>query len=198
MLTGTSGADDITGFVTDDTISGLGGNDRLDGGGGNDTLLGGDGQDFLLGDAGNDILNGGLGADDYLRGDEGNDIYLFAAGDGNTQIDNTNYDPNEYHDILRFASGINPSEVLVRRSDYNLLLTIQSTGEVVAVQSYFYRPEYLLHEIEFADGTTWDIALIDQMLIQGSTGNDNITGYASDDIIDGLGGDDTLSGAGGK
>jgi len=200
LLTGTSGADDITGLDTDDIISGLGGNDRLDGSFGNDILLGGDGQDYLIGGPGNDILNGGLGADDYMSGSDGNDVYLFAAGDGNTTILNDNYYGNSgYHDVLKFASGINPSDVLVRRSGDDLQLTVQSTGEVIKVNlHYFWSNAYTLHAIEFADGTTWDTALIQQMLLQGSTANDNITGYASDDIIDGFGGDDTLSGAGGN
>ncbi len=197
VLTGTAGADTITGFFEDDTISGLGGNDTLDGSLGNDTLIGGDGQDYLFGDSGDDILNGGLGVDDVMNGGSGNDVYLFAAGDGNTTIHNDNYQIGA-HDVLRFASGISSSDLLVRRSGYDLNLTLQSTGEVIRVSLHYLSDENSLYAIEFADGTTWNNDLIELKRLQGSTGNDNITGYASDDIIDGLSGDDTLSGAGGN
>jgi hypothetical protein len=48
-------------------------------------------------------------------GDKGDDIYLFAAGDGHTTINN--YDTSANHnDVLRFAADINQGDVVVRRS----------------------------------------------------------------------------------
>ena len=43
-----------------------------------------------------------------MVGGEGNDIYLFAVGDGNTQIQNYDASVGRY-DVLRFASGISPN-----------------------------------------------------------------------------------------
>ena len=63
-LTGTAGAD---------TISGLGGRDHLYGLAGNDTLFGGDGNDAMHGDAGADTMFGGAGNDDYYV-DDVNDV----------------------------------------------------------------------------------------------------------------------------
>ncbi len=198
VLTGTAGADNITGFSTDDTINGLGGNDYLYGVDGNDTLLGGDGQDVLYGGAGNDILDGGLGASDTLIGDAGNDVYLFAAGDGNTTI--SNYDTSANHnDVLRFAAGISPNNVLVTRSGNDLRLTLQSTGEIITVQNHFISGnQYLLNTVEFADGTSWDSATLAQKVLQGTAGADSITGFATDDTMNGLGGNDYLYGGDGN
>jgi Ca2+-binding RTX toxin-like protein len=56
-ITGTAGADVLTGGDEANTLSGLGGNDRLLGGGGADRLSGG---------LGNDTLSGGAGADTFV------------------------------------------------------------------------------------------------------------------------------------
>ena len=53
-LTGTAGADTLTGGKMDDTLSGLAGNDTLTGNAGNDYLDGGSGADTMSGGAGND------------------------------------------------------------------------------------------------------------------------------------------------
>ncbi|SDX26766.1 calcium-binding protein, partial [Nitrosomonas communis] len=131
-LQGTSGADNLTGFASNDTIDGLEGNDSLNGAAGNDILLGGmgndtlsgsdgndvleggDGSDMLYGGSGDDTLSGGAGVNDSLTGDAGNDTYLFAAGEGNTSINN--YDTStSRHDVLRFLEGINSGDVAVTR-----------------------------------------------------------------------------------
>ena len=49
-----------------------------------------------------------------MEGGEGNDVYLFAAGDGNATINNFDTSAARY-DVLRFAAGINPSDVMVGR-----------------------------------------------------------------------------------
>jgi Ca2+-binding RTX toxin-like protein len=54
-LTGTAGADTLTGGALDDHLYGLGGNDTLTGNAGNDYLDGGTGADTMTGGAGNDI-----------------------------------------------------------------------------------------------------------------------------------------------
>ena len=161
-------------------IEGLAGNDDLHGGDGNDRLLGGDG--------------------DYLSGDRGNDTYMFRMGDGDTTI--YNYDTDEGRvDILKLLSGINPSDVTATRSSNNLLLTVQSTGEVITVSSYFHGDGaggYALNAIEFADGTVWDIDTVKGLVQQGGETADQLYGYAGDDTLNGLGGNDTLYGAAGN
>ena len=214
-LNATEGADTITGFAADETIDGLGGNDIISGADGNDTLSGGTGNDTLRGDngddildggdgtdgvyggAGNDTLSGGVGANDFLTGDAGNDIYLFASGDGNTTI--SNYDAGVgRQDVLHFDTGITPSDVQVTRSGNYLKLTLQSTGEVVTIQNHFINSSYMLNAVEFTDGTIWDNTTLASMVLNGTEGNDSITGFTTDDTINGFGGNDTLYGGNGN
>ncbi len=181
-------------------MDGQAGNDTLSGGNGNDVLEGGEGTDMLYGGSGDDTLRGGAGANDYLTGDAGNDTYLFAAGEGNTSI--SNYDTSVgRHDVLRFLEGINPGDVMVTRDTYNLYLTLPSTGEKITVSNYFYQDTanpYILDAIEFNDGTSWDVATVKLKALQGTSGADNLTGFASNDTMDGQAGNDTLSGGNGN
>ena len=75
-LSGTSGADFLTGGGGDDMLWGNAGADTLSGLGGKDFLDGGNGADTLIGGAGNDMLRGGAGLD----------TFVFNAGDGKDQI----------------------------------------------------------------------------------------------------------------
>ena len=96
-LTGTAGADvlsgsdfvdEIAGDAGDDEISGLGGSDLLDGQDGADSIWGNGGNDSLTGGAGGDMLDGGTGWDvlyggtgnDVLRGMDGADTLYGGAG----------------------------------------------------------------------------------------------------------------------
>ncbi len=214
LLQGTDGNDTLIGYASDDVINGGAGNDGIWGGRGTDTLSGGEGDDRLYGWDGNDILNGGAGRDtlsgengddtlrggagngDTLNGGAGNDTYQFGTGDGNTTV--FNYDTGAgRHDVLRFLEGIAASDVTASRSYNNLHLTIGSTGEVITVSSYF-RDDgaggYALNAIEFADGTSWDVDTVKAKVLQGTDGNDGISGFASDDVINGGAGNDSIWG----
>jgi hypothetical protein len=209
MLVGSAGNDTMTGFATNDAMDGAAGDDTIRAAGGNDTVSGGAGTDWLYGDAGNDVLDGGAGSDvlyggagddvlrggagtnDTLSGDAGNDTYLFGAGDGNTTI--SNYDAGVgRHDVLRFLEGVSSTDVTARRSGNDLLLTIGATGEVVTVSTYFYNDGaggYALDAIEFADGTSWDVATVQALVtapattLQGSVGNYSMASFATDNSI---------------
>jgi len=97
-LTGTDGADRLSGQGADDvirggkgkdTIRGDGGNDQLHGQSGHDTLYGGSDDDNLHGGKGNDRLYGGWG-NDVLRGNRGNDV--LDGGRGNDTLHGGNGD----------------------------------------------------------------------------------------------------------
>jgi Ca2+-binding RTX toxin-like protein len=87
---GSAGSDTIRGNSGSDSLVGAGGNDLLQGSArhdtligddGFDTLVGGAGRDLLMGGEGNDALRGGAGDDRIVTG-EGMDRILFGAGDG--------------------------------------------------------------------------------------------------------------------
>ncbi|KAF1056128.1 MAG: Bifunctional hemolysin/adenylate cyclase [Pseudomonas delhiensis] len=182
----------------DHLLGGLG-RDTLDGGQGNDLLLGGEGNDALYGDYGNDTLIGGAG-NDYLNGGDGSDIYRFDKGWGEDYINN--YDTSSGKlDAIEFGEGIAASEFRVLRWNDDLLLLRKDSSDRITIQNYFYQDAnsgYRLEEIRFADGTTWTVEQIKAWVIQSTSGNDTLYGYASDDSLTGGLGHDTLYGYGGN
>ncbi|MDM5177063.1 calcium-binding protein [Massilia sp. DJPM01] len=83
VLTGTAGADSISGDARAEHFIGLGGSDTLLGGAGDDLVEGGDDGDLLQGGSGNDSIFGGNG-DDTLTGEEGSDSVV--GGHGNDVV----------------------------------------------------------------------------------------------------------------
>tara|TARA_R110002049_G_scaffold24515_1_gene86844 strand:- start:191 stop:8251 length:8061 start_codon:yes stop_codon:yes gene_type:complete len=173
-LTGTPGNDSIDALGGNDTIEGGDGNDTLFGNngddslygdGGSDILLGGDGSDFLSGGDGDDTLSGGRGFNDELSGDAGDDTYLFEIGDGNTIISNFDAGTGR-HDVLHLEM-IDPSDVAVSLFPViygpDLLLTIQSSGEVITLKNFFRGSRYELNTVEFDNGTIWDVAKLTEL-----------------------------------
>ena len=53
---------------------------------------------------------------------------------------------------------------------------------------------YKLDQVQFADGTIWDVPTIKGMVIVGTEGVDWIRGYETNDLLNGLGGNDTIYG----
>ena len=193
-LQGTPGDDILIGYSTGDTIVGYAGNDTLLGQDGQDTLLGGDGADELVGGSDSDFLDGGADAD-LLMGGLGNDTYLFGRGSGNDTIVDQDSTPGN-HDTILLDGDILPDDVTVRRINDSLVLTITDTGDTLSVEKWFLEEstEWQVEEIRFADGTTWDVDTIKQMALQGTPGDDTITGYSTSDTILGLAGADVLYG----
>jgi Ca2+-binding RTX toxin-like protein len=213
-LYGNAGEDTLYGDEGNDTLRGEAGNDLLDGGEGNDTLYsgagndalnGGEGNDTLYGEAGDDTLIGGTG-NDYLDGGVGNDTYVFNRGDGQDTI--YDYDATAGNkDVIRFAEGINPDEVIARRSGDHLILGIKDSADKITVNYHFYdeaRSQYAIEEVHFADGTVWDKAYLNDFLVlQGTDGNDTLhtnnnvhtlSGGLGNDALYGNAGEDTLNG----
>jgi len=199
VLQGTAGNDTLSAYAAGSVLSGLGGNDTLYGSSGSDTLDGGDGADSLYGGTGNDVLQGGIG-NDYLQGDAGNDTYLFGRGSGQDYI--YNYDTTAgRRDTVNLAADINPADVFASRLNDDLILTIAGTTDTLRVSSYFVgegTAGYAVDAIQFADGSSWDIATIKNKVLQGTAGNDTLYAYATGSAISGLAGNDRLNGGNGN
>ncbi|MFC1835198.1 calcium-binding protein, partial [Thermodesulfobacteriota bacterium] len=209
IIYGYDGNDWIFAFEGDDILDGGSGWDRLSAGKGNDILRGGDGDDELYGWEGDDVLDGGPG-NDYLDGGEsswlyglggdanGNDTFLFYRDAGRDIVrDHDTTDGNV--DTILLGEGIAPSDILLRRDELRLILSINDTDDILTVENWFFGDsgEFHIERIEFADGTVWDPDYVNQMLIQGTSGDDWLIGYAGSDTLAGLAGDDLLEGRGG-
>ena len=195
-IQGDDGNDYLYGDAGDDTIAGGEGNDTLYAGSGDDTVTAGLGNDRLYGDTGNDILTGGKG-DDYLTGGQGNDIYKYSAGFGKDTIDNYYNANNDAFDVIEFDDTVTLESVKPVRSGNNLVLLVGETGDQITVNNYFYshaQGNYIVNEIQFADGTVWDIPKVKELVLTATEGADELHGYGTADNISGLGGADTIFG----
>lgn len=106
-LTGTNGADTITGGGLDDTLAGSGGVDNLSGGGGNDILVGGAGNDILVGGLGNDLFK-------WMDTSEGTDSLTdFTSGN----LDPGNGAVNADADVLDLGDVLGGNATLVAAVD---------------------------------------------------------------------------------
>ena len=203
-LEGISGSETILGKGGNDYLYGNDGSDTLNGGNGDDTLYGEEGDDTLYGEEGNDTLNGNDGddildggaGDDNLYGGYGNDMYLFGFGDGHDYIDD-----NSGENIITLKENVSLSDVTferigndfqVRLSDGSTLL-VKNGGKGNALS-------YHISTIKFANGIDADIdveSILSSLVIQGTFGNDTLTGETWNDILDGGAGNDTLNGGAG-
>ncbi|HSH96827.1 MAG: calcium-binding protein [Methylophilaceae bacterium] len=192
-----SGDDYLSPYSTDDQI-----------------LRGFAGNDTIFGSLGNDTLEGGIG-NDYLNGQTGSDTYIFNLGDGQDIINN--YDDSAT-DSLKFGTGISKSDITIGLSGSDLILSIANTTDQITIQNWGYGQDYRLDKVEFADGTSWDSAYLndqylrvklsgddylsldttDDQLLKGFTGNDTIYGSLGNDSLEGGVGNDYLGGQGGS
>jgi Ca2+-binding RTX toxin-like protein len=198
VLQGTAGYDYFEGSFANDTLNGNGGEDYLYSFHGDDILNGGAGNDSMGGGLGNDILNGGIG-DDSMGGDLGDDLYQFAPGDGSDVISEAGG-----VDTIKFAPGIPEANVVLRRSQANLIIGL-STGEKITVARMFDAvtgatiSDAAIEKIEFSNGNVWDLNRIQQeivkpLFLQGTDGVDNLVGSDLNDTLIGGKSNDSLSG----
>ncbi|WP_310886516.1 calcium-binding protein, partial [Pseudomonas cichorii] len=103
-------------------------------------------------------------------------------------------------DVIEFAADILPSDIIITRAGTDLILSLKNATDKVTVSSYFQNDgdtPYVLEQIRFADGTTWNLDQIKALSIVTTDGNDNVWGYATDDTLSGGLGDDYLYGQAG-
>lgn len=222
---GTDGADQMVGTAAADVFNGLGGDDTLYGYGGNDGLSGGSGDDTAYGDQGNDSLDGGSGndklyageGDDTLLGGTGNDtlnagmghnLVQFGKGDG-ADLLQFNFDSSGGEiNTIRFGAGVTADDVHMAKTFDSqtgqmtaLELRIGDSSDTLTLNGFYYgsgnftRP---VQQIEFADGSKWDMNAILERAYSGTEGADQMVGTGAADVFNGLGGDDTLYGYGGN
>jgi hypothetical protein len=166
------------GTDADDVLSGSGADEYLQGFGGND---------ILDSSGGDDILSGG-GGDDVLIGSDGSDTYLFDAGWGWDDIQET-IAPSD-NNMIRFGEGILPSDIALSRNLNALHIRNRETYDFIRVSNTggdgtpIYQ-QGLVSEIRFNSGEIWN-ALSDQdIAFDGmlDTSHTDFTGSLRDDLI---------------
>ncbi|MDO9004214.1 MAG: calcium-binding protein [Aquabacterium sp.] len=166
---------------TDDVLFGTPDGEVLDGGLGDDFIHGKEGDDLLYGDAGADVLDGGAGSD----------TYLFGRGDGQDELmTDWNSEPGQ-RDQLVLGAGIGLADVDVTALDSDLLLSLRGSSDAVRIGGYFSQAPDTRALIRFADGASWDAAVIDRKV---NFSHDQLFGTPDGDVLDGGLGDDLLIG----
>jgi len=140
----------------------------------------------IYGTPGNDSINGtanadtiiGMGGNDILAGGAGGDTYVYAAGAGNDTVSETSSNPGTDNVNL---DGLNSSDIAVTHNGNDLLIQIESTGEVLKVTNQFNGTNGV-EQITFADSATWDRSQIvdatSAFSWSGSSTNATLTGNA--------------------
>ena len=176
-------------------FDGYGGDDALYGGIGGDTLHGGAGNDYLDGGAGNDYLHGGSGSD-TLVGGFGNDTVVGGL-DGDRYIYNPNWDQGS--DLIVEDSGGGNDTLDFR--DSSTAITLDLSNVNVQQRLNHNLQLQLAGEFENVDGTSGDDRITGNGLgnwIEGRDGDDVIDGGDGHDVIWGGNGHDVLVGGHGK
>jgi Ca2+-binding RTX toxin-like protein len=183
LINGGDGNDTIWSGDGQDTIDGGAGNDVLNGSTGNDTLLGGAGQDTLRGEVGNDFMDGGAGADVYqfwpegLSADgsdtihaDGQDTiaFLSRSTDGSDHVNIDLLSGTVFRGALTMQNGL-----VIENAAEASGLTLVSGTQTLSLQDVLKKATYQ---------------------IDGSAGNDVLTGGLYRDAVHGLDGDDQLFG----
>lgn len=205
-ISGTGKPDTIAGTDEDDVINGLGGSDRIDAGEGSDSLLGGQGDDTLLGWYGVDTLLGGEGNDVLFDHDLFEEHNVMEGGDGD---DTVNGGPESE---LRGGSGFDSGglrlfDELTLDEGMNVDLSGLHAGGVFTFETGAVFAGFETGFIAFTFDGDRVVASSMDLLIDGFSGDDTLTGGGRDDhligggLIDndtdklfGNGGADTLEG----
>jgi VCBS repeat-containing protein len=199
-IDGGDGDDVVLGDGGDDILAGGAGFDQLQGGAGDDTMDGGDDDDVLFGEAGNDTLAGGAGndqligglGDDVLAGGDGDDVYFYAFGDGADRIsDSGGTDFLVFNNFLLgdLRLGVGSLKIVVPGGEVHLD-GFDPDNPLTGPIEFF----------QFADGAVLTHAQLVQALgfsVQGTPGDDALSGTALGDSIQALGGNDSVFGRAG-
>ncbi|RRJ84508.1 hypothetical protein [Aestuariirhabdus litorea] len=185
-LIGGNGRDELVGTRDDDLLEGGRGRDRLLGGAGydqlrggsdNDLLAGGEGADQLWGEAGDDLLLGGCGSDllvggegmDRLVGGAGDDRYLFSAGFGQDQLEEST-GAEGGQDRVIFGDGISKDRLFFARQETDLLVSVLDSNDRLLVKGWYAQSsegEPVGHSVErFETDSGWSLqqAQVDQLV----------------------------------
>ena len=153
-------------------------------------------DNLIVGNELNNQLQGGAG-NDFLVDYGGSDTYVYNLGDGSDGIydfagfsSQSGIAINSPNDVLRFGTGINPTDIIYTGIDEEGYTTFRfrrmeetSTLDIFGIE-----------RAEFADGTAWDVVNLASTFIQGDSGNNVLIGTDRNNTLIGEAGDDTLDG----
>ena len=181
------------------TLNGFNHNDILTGNSQNNTINGNNGDDVLIGGKGNDTLKGG----------NDNDTYVWNFGDGFDYISDSSG-----NNIIQFGEGITLENLTFERSNKDdstngddlYIFVNGDRNQGMNLYNFFGSTVYQNFSLQFADGSTFipkdsgfDFALPEgQIVLDGYSHADTLTGNSQDNTINGSSGNDILIGGRGN
>ena len=161
-------------------------------------------QMLATGTSGNDTLSSidpgqtydGKGGNDYAQGKGAGDTFVFDPGYGQLEINENDYSSTQ-NNTLAFGTGIDPTAVQASLNGTAIVLTDGVSGDQVTLDNMASTSNSGVQNVTFADGTIWTRPTIAEMLVTGSTGNDDLVGIQFGLTYDGKGGDDYAQGKSG-
>jgi len=149
------------------------------------------GDDTIYGFSVADIVDGGAG-DDRLEGQGGGDTYIFQRGYGEDVI----LDAGGIDKVA--LSGVAAADVTFSRTDLDLIITIDDTGDRLTLENQYVRDfeqGFAVEEFVFSDRTMVYTDLNPEDIdIVGTAGADTLRGSNFNEKLDGRAGDDELIG----
>jgi hypothetical protein len=107
-------------------------------------------------------VDSGVNGYEYITGGKGNDTYLWGenSGDGDaiSKFDTSSVDfisnYQDYgQDTIQLGSGITADSVEWLQSDDDLVLKLKDSGKTLTISDWFYRDDFEIETIRFADGS---------------------------------------------
>ncbi|MGE4404576.1 calcium-binding protein [Pseudomonas sp.] len=167
---------------------------------------GGENEIFIAANASRaNTFVGGQG-NDALYGSYYDDTYLFNLGDGQDTIVETSTYSN-VTDTVRFGEGIKEADVEVRKVGTDLVFAVGTGSDQLTVKGWFSsaaatasaNDSARVEQVQFADGTLWDLGRIQsQVISRGTQDGDVLNGWSGQDTMLGGEGNDTLDGGTGS
>ncbi|MDA7946093.1 MAG: hypothetical protein MPJ78_01305 [Hyphomicrobiaceae bacterium] len=159
------------------------------------------GDDLIRGFHGNDRLDGGAG-NDRLEGWSGGDTYVFGTGYGQDTIHDIPI-VDRIGDAVEFTAEITTSDLILSRSDDDLIISISGTSDTLTIEDQFFRAgigsrDREVEEFRFDDGTIWSVQDVQERFLVSTSGDDLLIGFDTADVLDGGAGDDRLEGLAGS
>lgn len=176
-------------------------------------IVGHTGPDRLWGrDDIDDVFDSDAGGNDELFGGRGKDVYLLGYGTGHDWIyryrngRRSEEEPIEGdgppEDVIRLKSGIDASQVRLRREEEDLIVELLdkegNVSDSLRVYGDFARENLMIERVELWDGTlVWGAEELKEAVFLGHSGDDRLVAYLWDsrsDVMDGGAGNDVLVG----
>jgi hypothetical protein len=129
-------------------------------------------------------ITGGKGNDTYLWGENSGDGDVISKFDSSSVDFISNYQ-NYGQDTIQFGAGITSDSVEWLQSNDDLVIKLKDSGKTLAISDWFYREDFEIETIRFADGSQLTAQQVTAMATTDINGVKVLRADDSGSILDG-------------